>query len=145
MTGYWHDAEKTAQVMTADGWLRTGDKGWMDEDGYIYLVGRSDDMIIRGGENISPAEVESVLSSHPKIEEAAIIGIADAKWGQVPRAIVVLKKQAVASPEEIMEHCRSQLAGYKRPRSVIFIEALPRNQMGKVLKKELRKNYGKPD
>lgn len=145
MTGYWHDAEKTAQVMTADGWLRTGDKGWMDEDGYIYLAGRSDDMIIRGGENISPAEVESVLSSHPKIEEAAIIGIADAKWGQVPRAIVVLKKQAVASPEEIMEYCRAELAGFKRPASVVFVESLPRNQMGKVLKKELRENYGEPE
>jgi acyl-CoA synthetase (AMP-forming)/AMP-acid ligase II len=145
MTGYWHDEEKTAQVMTQDGWLRTGDKGWMDEDGYIYLAGRSDDMIIRGGENISPAEVEGVLYSHPKIEDAAIIGIPDAKWGQVPRAIVALKKREVATPEEIMEYCRSGLAGFKRPRSVIFVDSLPRNQMGKVLKKELREKYGEPE
>ncbi|MGD9181968.1 MAG: AMP-binding protein, partial [Desulfobacterales bacterium] len=145
MTGYWQDEEKTAQVMTHDGWLRTGDKGWLDEDGYIYLAGRSDDMIIRGGENISPAEVEGVLYSHPKIEDAAIIGISDAKWGQVPRAIVVLKKRAVATPEEIMEHCKSELAGFKRPRSIIFVDSLPRNQMGKVLKKELREKYGEPD
>ena len=145
MTGYWHDEEKTAQVMNNDGWLRTGDKGWMDEDGYIYLAGRSDDMIIRGGENVSPAEVEGVLYSHPKIEDAAIIGIPDAKWGQVPRAIVALKKREVATPEEIMEYCRSELAGFKRPRSVIFVDSLPRNQMGKVLKKELREKYGEPE
>jgi acyl-CoA synthetase (AMP-forming)/AMP-acid ligase II len=145
MRGYWHDEEKTAQVMTHDGWLRTGDKGWMDEDGYIFLAGRSDDMIIRGGENISPAEVEDVLYSHPKIEDAAIIGIPDAKWGQVPRAIVVLKKREASTPEEIMEFCKSELAGFKRPRSVIFVDSLPRNQMGKVLKKELRETYGEPD
>ncbi len=145
MTGYWHDEEKTAQVMTNDGWLRTGDKGWMDADGYIYLAGRSDDMIIRGGENISPAEVESVLYSHPKIEDAAIIGIPDAKWGQVPRAIVALKKGEVATPEEILEYCKSELAGFKRPTSVIVVDSLPRNQMGKVLKNELRKKYGESD
>jgi acyl-CoA synthetase (AMP-forming)/AMP-acid ligase II len=145
MKGYWHDEEKTAQVMTQDGWLRTGDKGWMDEDGYIFLAGRSDDMIIRGGENISPAEVEDVLYSHPKIEDAAIIGIPDEKWGQVPRAIVVLKKSETATPEEIMAHCKSELAGFKRPGSIIFVDSLPRNHMGKVLKKELRENYGEPD
>jgi acyl-CoA synthetase (AMP-forming)/AMP-acid ligase II len=145
MTGYWHDEEKTEQVMTKDGWLRTGDKGWMDEDGYIYLAGRSDDMIIRGGENISPAEVEGVLHSHPKIEDAAVIGVPDAKWGQAPRAIVALKKREIAAPEEIMEYCRSELAGFKRPRSVIFVDSLPRNQMGKVLKKELREKYGEPE
>jgi acyl-CoA synthetase (AMP-forming)/AMP-acid ligase II len=145
MTGYWNDEEKTAQVMTHDGWLRTGDKGWMDEDGYIFLAGRSDDMIIRGGENISPAEVESVLYSHPKIEDAAIIGIPDAKWGQVPRAIVALKQKEAATPEEILEYCKSELAGFKRPTSVIVVDSLPRNQMGKVLKKELRKKYGEPD
>jgi acyl-CoA synthetase (AMP-forming)/AMP-acid ligase II len=117
----------------------------MDEDGYIYLAGRSDDMIIRGGENISPAEVEGVLYSHPKIEDAAIIGIPDAKWGQVPRAIVALKKKEVATPEEIMEYCKLELAGFKRPRSIIFVDYLPRNQMGKVLKKELREKYGEPD
>lgn len=145
MTGYWNDEEKTAQVLTHDGWLRTGDKGWMDEDGYIFLAGRSDDMIIRGGENISPAEVESVLYSHPKIEDAAIIGIPDAKWGQVPRAIVALKKKEAATPEEILEYCKSELAGFKRPTSVIVVDSLPRNQMGKVLKNELRKKYGEPD
>jgi len=144
MTGYWRDEEKSAHVITSDGWLRTGDKGWMDEDGYIYLAGRGDDMIIRGGENISPEEVEHVLHAHPKIEEAAVIGIPDPEWGQEPRAVVVTKKGEEAKAEEIMDYCRSRLAGFKRPRSVIFVDSLPRNPMGKVLKKELRERFGKP-
>jgi len=143
MTGYWGDEEKTAQVITPDGWLRTGDMGWLDEEGYIYLAGRGDDMIIRGGENISPEEVEDVLHSHPTIEEAAVIGVPDPEWGQEPRALVVLKQGETTTPEEIIEFCRTRLAGFKRPRSVIFVDTLPRNQMGKVLKKELRERYGK--
>jgi acyl-CoA synthetase (AMP-forming)/AMP-acid ligase II len=144
MTGYWKDEQKTSQVMTPDGWLRTGDMGWMDEEGYVYLAGRADDMIIRGGENISPEEVEEVLRSHPKVEEAAVIGISDPEWGQEPRALVVLKKGEVATSEEMIEHCRSKLAGFKRPRSVVFIDALPRSAMGKVLRKKLREQYGVP-
>ena len=144
MTGYWQDEQKTSQVMTKDGWLRTNDMGWMDEEGYIYLAGRGDDMIIRGGENISPEEVEDVLRSHPKVEEAAVIGVPDPEWGQQPRAIVVVKKGEVATSEEIIEHCRSRLAGFKRPRSVIFIDSLPRNPMGKVLRKNLREEHGQP-
>jgi len=143
MKGYWGDEDKSAQVITADGWLRTSDKGWMDEDGYIYLAGRSDDMIIRGGENISPEEVENALHSHPKIDEVAVIGIPDPDWGQEPRAIVVLKKNENAGEDEIMAYCRSRLAGFKRPRSIVFIDSLPRNPMGKILKKELREKYGR--
>jgi acyl-CoA synthetase (AMP-forming)/AMP-acid ligase II len=142
MTGYWQDEQKTSQVMTKDGWLRTNDMGWMDEEGYIYLAGRGDDMIIRGGENISPEEVEDVLRSHPKVDEAAVIGVPDPEWGQQPRAIVVLKKGEGATSEEIIEHCRSRLAGFKRPRSVIFVDSLPRNPMGKVLRKNLREEHG---
>ncbi len=142
MTGYWKDDEKTSQVITKDGWLRTGDEGWMDEDGYIYLAGRGDDMIIRGGENISPEEVENVLHSHPDIEEVAVIGIPDPEWGQEPRAVVVLKKGKTTTEEDIMEYCRSRLAGFKRPRSVVFLDSLPRNPMGKILKKDLREKYG---
>ena len=144
MTGYWHDEKKTSQVMTPDGWLRTSDMGYMDEEGYIYLTGRADDLIIRGGENISPEEVEDVLHSHPRVEEASVIGVSDVEWGEQPRAVVVLKKGESATPEEIMEHCRTRLAGFKRPRSVIFVESLPRNPMGKVLRKRLREEYGKP-
>ena len=144
MTGYWRDEQKTSQVITQDGWLRTGDMGWIDEEGYIYLAGRGDDMIIRGGENISPEEVESVLHSHPKVEEASVIGVTDPEWGQEPRAVVVLKKGETATSEEIIEYCRSKLAGFKRPRSVVFLDALPRNPMGKVLRKKLREDYGQP-
>jgi acyl-CoA synthetase (AMP-forming)/AMP-acid ligase II len=142
MKGYWHDELKTKQAFTPDGWLITGDRGWMDEEGYIFLAGRADDMIIRGGENISPEEVEDVLHSHPKVEEAAVIGAADLEWGQQPRAIIVLKKGEVATAEEIIEYCRSKLASFKRPRSVVFVDSLPRNPMGKVLRKTLREQYG---
>ena len=144
MTGYWRDEQKTSQVMTVDGWLRTGDQGWMDEEGYIYLAGRGDDMIIRGGENISPEEVENVLHSYPKVEEVAVIGISDPEWGQQPRAVVVLKEGESATVEEIMEFCQSKLAGFKRPRSVVFVDSLPRNPMGKVLRRKLREEYGQP-
>ena len=142
MTGYWGDEDKSARVITGDGWLRTGDKGWMDEDGYIYLAGRGDDMIIRGGENISPEEVEDVLHAHPQIDEAAVIGVPHPDWGQEACAIVVLKKGADADADGIMAHCKTRLAGFKRPTSVIFTDSLPRNPMGKVLKKKLRETYG---
>ncbi len=144
MTGYWRDEQKTAQALTRDGWLRTSDLGYMDEEGYIYLSGRADDMIIRGGENISPDEVEEVLHSNPKVEEAAVIGVPDTEWGQQPRAIVVLREGENSTQDEIIEYCRLRLAGFKRPRSVIFIDALPRNPMGKVLRKKLREEYGQP-
>lgn len=101
-------------------------------------------MIIRGGENISPQEVEDVLYSHPNIEDAAVIGVPDPEWGQEPRAIVVLKKGQEVTVEEIMEYCRPKLAGFKRPRSVIFVESLPLNSVGKLLKRELRRLYGQP-
>jgi acyl-CoA synthetase (AMP-forming)/AMP-acid ligase II len=113
----------------------------MDEDGYIYLAGRGDDMIIRGGENISPEEVEDVLHDHPKIDEAAVIGIPHPDWGQVPCAVVVVKRDADLDEEEVMAHCRSRLAGFKRPESIIFTDSLPRNPMGKILKKKLREEY----
>jgi acyl-CoA synthetase (AMP-forming)/AMP-acid ligase II len=139
---YWGDEEKSSGLITDDGWLHTGDMGWMDEDGYIYLAGRGDDMIIRGGENISPEEVEDVLYSYTKVEEAAIIGIHDPEWGQQPLAVVVLKEGQEATEEEIIEYCRPKLAGFKRPTSVIFVDSLPRNPMGKLLKRVLVEQYG---
>jgi acyl-CoA synthetase (AMP-forming)/AMP-acid ligase II len=142
MSGYWKDSEKTAQSMTTSGWLKTGDMGWQDEDGYFFLAGRGDDMIIRGGENISPEEVEQVLQAHPKVEEAAVIGVTDPEWGQQPKAVVVLKAGQQAASEELMEHCRSNLASFKRPRDVVFVGSLPRNPMGKVIRKALREMYG---
>lgn len=142
MTGYWGDEKKTKRVKTEDGWLYTGDRGWQDEDRYIYLAGRGDDLIIRGGENISPEEVEKALCSFPKIEEAACIGVPDPEWGQEPRAIVVLKKGESATEEDILKFCKDKLAGFKRPKSFVFIDRLPRNHMGKLLRKELREKYG---
>lgn len=143
MTGYWKEEDKTAKTIDTDGWVHTGDMGYVDEAGYYFLAGRNTDMIIRGGENISPEEVEVVLNEHDAIEEVAVIGIPDDDWGEVPICIVVLKQGKTATEEDIMEHCRQSLASYKRPRSVIFSkEELPRNQLGKVLKRELREKHG---
>ena len=145
MKGYWRDEEKTKQAFTADGWYRTGDLGYKDEEGYIYLTGRGDDVIVRGGENIGPDEVESVLSTHPKIEEAAVIGVKDIEWGQQVRAIVRLKKGETATEQEIIDFCRTRLAGFKRPTSVVSVEEeLPKTATGKVLRRILRDKYGKP-
>jgi acyl-CoA synthetase (AMP-forming)/AMP-acid ligase II len=125
----------------ADGWLKTSDQGWMDEEGYLYRSGRADDVIIRGGENISPKEVEEALISHPKIEEVAVIGLPDEEWGQEPHAVVVLKEGETATHEEIIDFTRDKLAGFKRPRSVIFVDELPRTAIGKLQRKILVKNY----
>jgi len=143
MKGYWRDEEKTEKAFTADGWYRTGDMGYKDEEGYIYLTGRGDDVIVRGGENIGPDEVESVLSTHPKIEEAAVIGVKDIDWGQQVRAIIRLKKGETATEPEIIDFCRPRLAGFKRPSSVVFVkEELPKTTTGKVLRRTLRQKYG---
>jgi len=143
MKGYWKDEERTEKAFTADGWYRTGDLGYKDEEGYIYLTGRGDDVIVRGGENIGPSEVESVLSTHPKIEEAAVIGVKDEEWGQQVRAIVRLKKGQTASEKEIIDFCRPHLAGFKRPTSVVLVtEELPKTSTGKTLRRKLREKYG---
>ena len=144
MVGYWKDAEKTAKTMTKDGWLRTGDMGYVDDEGYFFLAGRGDDMIIRGGENISPEEVENALYAHPAVEEVAVIGVSDPEWGQEPKAIVALKKGETVTSEELIEFCRERLASFKRPRSVAFVDVLPRTSTGKVLKRVLRDQYGQP-
>ncbi|MCL0079383.1 long-chain-fatty-acid--CoA ligase [Dehalococcoidia bacterium] len=142
MSGYWKDADKTSRTLTPDGWLHTGDKGYIDEEGYIYLAGRGDDMIIRGGENISPEEVENVLHAHPKVADAALIGVPDPEWGSQPRAIIVLKEGETATAGEIIDFCRDKLSGFKRPRSVVFIDELPRTSTGKVQRKVLREQHG---
>jgi acyl-CoA synthetase (AMP-forming)/AMP-acid ligase II len=144
MSGYWKDEEKTAKTIDKDGWVHTGDVGYVDEDGYYFLAGRSSDMIIRAGENISPEELENVIRDHPKVEDVAVIGVPDETWGEEPRAIVILKKGVTATEEEIMEHCRANLSSFKRPRSVIFVDDLPRNPMGKLIKREIRDMYWKP-
>ena len=143
MKGYWNMAEATAETIR-DGWLYTGDLGYFDQDGYIFLAGRAKDFIKRGGEMISPEELEQVLHSHPAIDEAAVIGVPDADWGERVRAIVVLKKGHSASEDEVIRHCRQSLASYKKPESVVFVSVLPRNALGKVLKRVLREQYPQP-
>jgi acyl-CoA synthetase (AMP-forming)/AMP-acid ligase II len=139
-SGYWRLPEATAQSLR-DGWFHTGDVGRMDADGYLYICDRLKDMIVSGGENIYPAEVEAVLSAHPAVQDAAVIGVPDARWGETPKAIVVLKANACASPESLIEFMRARLAHYKAPRSIEFVASLPRSASGKVLKGELRKAY----
>jgi acyl-CoA synthetase (AMP-forming)/AMP-acid ligase II len=144
MSGYWKDEEKTAKTIDKDGWVHTGDVGYVDEDGYYFLSGRSSDMIIRAGENISPEELENVIRENPKVEDVAVIGVPDETWGEEPRAVVIPKKGQKPTEEEIMEWSRERLASFKRPRSVVFVDDLPRNPMGKLIKREIREKYGKP-
>ena len=143
MKGYWHQESATAETIR-NGWLFTGDLGYMDDEGYIFLAGRAKDFIKRGGEMIAPEEVEQVLQSHPAIDEAAIIGVEDMDWGERVRAIVVLKKGQTAEEDEIIEFCRQRLSSYKKPESVVFCDELPRNPLGKVLKRVLKEDYSYP-
>jgi acyl-CoA synthetase (AMP-forming)/AMP-acid ligase II len=143
MKGYWEDERKTSEIMTKDGWLRTGDLGYVDDEGYVYLTGRADDLIIRGGENIAPAEIEEVLSSHPKIADSAVIGVPDAEFGHQPFAYCVLKKGQTAAAEEIIEFCKARISSFKCPRGIVFMDELPRNAVGKLLRKNLRVLYDK--
>ena len=137
MKGYWNNPKATEETLLG-GWLHTGDLASMDEDGYLYLAGRKKDMIIRGGENIYPVEIENVLHSHPKVLEAAVVGLPDEYWGEVVKAVIILKPGERATSEEIIEYCRERLASYKKPAIVEFVESLPKNAMQKVLKNVLR-------
>ena len=143
MKGYWNQEAATKEAIRG-GWLYTGDLGYMDNDGYIFLSGRSKDFIKRGGEMIAPEEVEQLLMLHPAVDEAAIIGVPDDDWGERVRAITVLKPGKNATEEELIEHCREKLASFKKPESVVFVDQLPRNPMGKVLKRQLRQEYNSP-
>jgi acyl-CoA synthetase (AMP-forming)/AMP-acid ligase II len=140
MRGYWNLPDESAEALRG-GWMHTGDAGIVDEEGYIYIQDRVKDMIVSGGENVYPREVEEVLFKHPAIADAAVIGVPHDQWGETVKAIVVLREGQTATEEEIMEFCRDKLGGYKRPRSVDFINSLPRNPTGKVLKKDLREPY----
>jgi O-succinylbenzoate-CoA ligase len=141
MTGYWNQPEATARAFAEDGWFRTGDAGRTDEDGYTFVVDRIKDMIISGGENIYPAEVENALLEHPAIAECGVIGIPDTKWGEVGRAIVVLRPGFRADEAQILAFLDGRLARYKIPKSVRFTDALPRTASGKILKKALRNDF----
>ena len=141
MKGYANQESATAALLDDDSWLHTRDMGYIDEDGYVYLVGRKDDIIIRGGENIAPAEIEAVLHAHPAVDEAAIIGAPDEDWGQKIVAFVALRPGQTASADDIGEFCKSRLASFKKPQEINFLDELPKNPLGKVLKKELKAQY----
>lgn len=141
MKGYWKMPEETAKSIDAQGWFRTGDAGYVDADGYVYIHDRVKDMIVSGGENVYPAEVENVLMSHPGIADVAVIGVPDEKWGETPKAVVVRAAGSQVSEQEIIDFARERLAKFKCPTSVDWIEALPRNPSGKILKKDLREPY----
>ena len=141
MKGYWNNPKATAESITPDGWFKTGDAGYRDEDGYIYIHDRVKDMIVSGGENVYPAEVESALMSHPAIADVAVIGVPHEKWGETVKAIVVKKADVAVTEAEIIEFSKGLLARFKCPTSVDWIDALPRNPSGKILKKDLRAPY----
>ncbi|MCY1336917.1 Long-chain-fatty-acid--CoA ligase [compost metagenome] len=140
MMGYWNKPEATAEALRG-GWMHTGDGGYMDEDGFVYICDRIKDMIVSGGENIYSAEVETAIASHPAVAQGAVIGIPCSKWGETVHAVIVLKPEARVSSDEIVAHCRERIAGYKCPRSVEFRESLPLSSVGKVLKTDLRKPF----
>ncbi|HEY8616347.1 fatty acid--CoA ligase [Phenylobacterium sp.] len=143
MAGYWKLPEATAATVDRDGWLRTGDAGYLDEDGYLYIHDRVKDMIISGAENIYPAEVENAIYGHPDVAEVAVIGVPDEKWGEAVKAVVAPKPGHRPDPEEIIAFARTRIAGFKAPKSVDFVDALPRNASGKILRRELRDPYWK--
>jgi acyl-CoA synthetase (AMP-forming)/AMP-acid ligase II len=142
MKEYFKDPQATEEAMRG-GWMHTGDLGRLDEEGFLYIVDRKKDLIITGAENVFPREVEEVLYLHPKIAEAAVIGVPDPKWGEAIKAVVSLKAGESATAEEIIGFCRQHIAGFKCPKSVDFVEALPKNPAGKILKRVLREQYGK--
>jgi acyl-CoA synthetase (AMP-forming)/AMP-acid ligase II len=140
MLGYWKQPEATNHALR-EGWMHTGDMGMLDQDGYLYVVDRKKDMIISGGENVYSTEVEAVLYQHPDILEAAVIGVPDPTWGETVKAVVVMKTGQRVSADEVRSFCRRRIAGYKVPRTVDFVDGLPKTASGKISKKDLRAPY----
>jgi long-chain acyl-CoA synthetase len=141
MKGYWNMPEETAKILRADGWLRTGDCGYLDQEGYLFLTDRLKDLIVTGGENVAPTEVESVLADHPGVAEVAVIGVPHPKWGETVKAVVVAASGTSVEADDILAFARKRLATFKCPTSVDFVAELPRNPSGKVVKRELRTLY----
>ena len=141
MLGYHGKPEETARVLDADGWFRSGDAGMLDEDGYLFIQDRIKDMIITGGENVYPAEVESTLYGHPDISDVAVIGVPDEKWGEAVKAVVVAKPGTDLTEASVIGYAKERIAGFKAPKSVDFIDELPRNPSGKILRRSLREPY----
>jgi fatty-acyl-CoA synthase len=141
MRGYWRQPEATATALDAAGWYRTGDAGWVDGDGDLFIYDRVKDMIVSGGENVYPAEVENAIDGHPDVAEVAVIGVPDELWGEAVKAIIVAKPGAAADEESVIAWARARIGGFKVPKSVDFVETLPRNATGKVLRRMLRERY----
>jgi acyl-CoA synthetase (AMP-forming)/AMP-acid ligase II len=142
MKGYWRNPEATAATIR-NGWLDTGDMGYMDDTGYLFIMDRSKDMIISGGENIYPREIEEVLIKHPAVREVSVIGVPDSRWGEAIKAVVALVPGQRTTEQELIAFCKENIASYKKPKSVDFVEKLPKNNYGKILKRELRAIYWK--
>jgi acyl-CoA synthetase (AMP-forming)/AMP-acid ligase II len=142
MAGYWGREQETAAALTPDGWLRTGDGGFVDDEGYLFLTDRIKDMIVSGGENVYSVEVENALYEHPAVLEAAVFGLADERWGEAVHAVVVVREGTAPTPElaeELRDHCRALIAGYKVPKAIsLRTEPLPKSGPGKILKRQLR-------
>ena len=143
MQGYHNRPDETAQILRG-GWLHTGDVGYLDDDGYLFVVDRKKDMIIRGGENIYPAELEAVLHEHPAVAEAAVVGVPDDVYGENVVAFVVVKPGAEVSEPEVIEHACRQVARFKAPSEVRFLQALPKSNIGKILRRVLREQAVSP-
>jgi len=143
MAGYFNRPAETAAALTPDGWLRTGDGGFLDADGYLFLTDRVKDMIVSGGENVYPVEVEEVLSRHPGVHDVAVIGVPDARWGEAVKALIIPAPGERPAGEDLIAFARASLAGYKLPRSIEFVDAFPRTPTGKVRKRELREQQSR--
>jgi acyl-CoA synthetase (AMP-forming)/AMP-acid ligase II len=139
--GYWRAPEQSREALGADGWLRTGDLARVDREGYIFIVDRKKEMLVSGGFNVYPSEVESVLAQHPAVYEVCVVGVPDDHWGETVKAVVVLREGAKSTDGEIMDFCRGRLADFKRPRSVDFVPQLPKNGNGKLSRKDVREHY----
>ena len=138
MAGYWNRPDETAKVMTPDGFFKSGDMGFMDEDGFVHIVDRAKDMIITGGENVFSVEVEGAIYEHPGVQECAVIGVPHDRWGEEIKAMVVLREGMTAKPQELLAVARGKIAPFKIPKTVDFVDALPRTPSGKVQKAKLR-------
>jgi len=140
IAGYWNKPEETKELLK-NGWMHTGDIGRLDKDGYLYIVDRKKDLIVSGGENISSKEIEDVIYSHPAVLECAVIGVPSEKWGEEVKAVVALRKGMAATPGEIINHCAQHLGGFKKPKSVEIWDELPKNPVGKIMKREVREKF----
>ena len=141
MKGYWNNEEATSQAITPDGWFKSGDAGYLNAEGFVFLHDRVKDMIVSGGENVYPAEVENALAKHPDIADVAVIGVPDDTWGEAVKAVVVKREGSELAEDDVITFARQHLGGYKLPKSVDFTDVLPRNPSGKLLKREIRAPY----